>query len=294
MKKNKFGKTDIYTSILGYGAGQVGDPKDDENIVGSFLNQIVDLGINFIDTAKGYGLSEERIGRHLSYRRNDFVLSTKVGYGIEGYQDWTYECVYEGINQALKTMRTDYIDIVHLHSCPQNTLEKGEVIEALLKSKNEGKVRAIAYSGENEALNYAINTNLFDSIQCSINIADQRVISNQLKDCIKKDLGVIAKRPLANSPWRFKTQPYGDYCEVYWQRLKEMNLDIKSDEDWKEIALRFTAFTEGISSCIVGSTNINHIKDNIKNVENGKLEDALYNYIRDSFDKNDNNWIGQI
>lgn len=294
MLRNKFGNTDIDTSVLGYGAGQIGEPNEDERIVGSFLNQIIDLGINFIDTAKGYGLSEERIGKHLSYRRADFILSTKVGYGIDGYQDWTYDCVYEGINQALKTMKTDYIDIVHLHSCPQETLEKEEVIEALIKSKKEGKVRAISYSGENNALNYAINTNIFDSVQCSINIADQKFILEKLDVCIEKGLGVVAKRPIANAPWRFKNQPYGNYCEEYWLRLKKMKLEEKLIDDLQEVALRFTAFTKGVSSCIVGSTNINHIKYNIDTISKGSLDKDIYNIIINSFRENDNNWIGQI
>ena len=59
-------------------------------------------GVNLIDTARGYGLSEERIGRHLAHRRQDFLLSTKVGYGVEGLPDWTYDCIVGGVERALR------------------------------------------------------------------------------------------------------------------------------------------------------------------------------------------------
>lgn len=59
---------------------------------GYLLNEALDLGVNLIDTARGYGLSEELIGRHLAHRRHEFVLPTKVGYGIAGVPDWTNAC----------------------------------------------------------------------------------------------------------------------------------------------------------------------------------------------------------
>ena len=77
-------------------------------------------------------------------------------------------------------MQTDYLDIVHLHSCELNILKLGEVIEALEKAKEQGKVKCIAYSGENEELNFAVNSNRFDGIQTSVNICDQRNIDEIL------------------------------------------------------------------------------------------------------------------
>ena len=115
-----------------------------------------------IDTAPSYGLSEERIGRHLGSRRHEYVLSTKLGYGVAGIEDWTGPCITAGIEQALRLMRTDHIDIAHLHSCPRGTLERGDVIEALEQAKAAGKIRAMAYSGENDDLAYALATGRFD------------------------------------------------------------------------------------------------------------------------------------
>jgi len=102
-----------------------------EEAAARLLNHALDLGLTLIDTARSYGLSEERIGRHLARRRDEFVLSTKVGYGIDGIPDWTYDCVVAGVDAARARLRTDVIDIVHLHSCGPGLLEAGEVARAL-------------------------------------------------------------------------------------------------------------------------------------------------------------------
>ncbi|TDX48248.1 aldo/keto reductase [Orenia marismortui] len=293
MLKRKFGSTEIETSILGFGAGHIGSPEQSEKDVERILNTVVDEGITLIDTARGYNLSEERIGKYLSYRRRDYILSTKVGYGIEGYEDWTYDCVIEGINEALRRLNTDYIDIVHLHSCSLDILKRGDVIEALHKAKKDGKIRVAAYSGENKALEYAAKSNLFDSLQCSINICDQRVIDNQLKIAKENNIGVIAKRPIANAPWRFSKRPEGHYCEPYWGRLNKMKLNTEGFS-LHQLALRFTAYLEGVHSCIVGTSNIKHLKENIEIINQGVLPTELVKEVREKFRANDDNWIGQV
>ena len=96
--KHAFGKQGFSVPPLGLGAGSIGDPALNDARVGALLDQALDLGITLIDTARSYSLSEERIGRHLAHRRHQFVLSTKVGYGIPGHQDWTYGCVAAGVD----------------------------------------------------------------------------------------------------------------------------------------------------------------------------------------------------
>lgn len=299
MEKRPFVASGPLISPLGYGAGHVGGLDLSEDFVGELLNKVVDAGINLIDTARGYGLSEERIGRHLSWRRKDFVISTKVGYGIPGAEDWSYDAVRRGVETALKLMRTDRIDIVHLHSCSLETLKKGDVIRALHRCREEGLIGLTAYSGENEELRWALASRAFDSLQLSVNIADQRCIREILPDALTSGAGIIAKRPLANAPWRFEHRPEGDYCETYWVRLKAMNLGgelstLAESLDWGDLALRFAAFTPGVGSCIVGSIKWPHILSNIEAVKRGPLPSDLYDKIRRAFDRNDENWIGQI
>lgn len=289
MIYRELGKTGLKVSAIGFGAGEIGDYSISDSEVDKLLNAALDLGINLIDTARGYYASEERIGRFLSHRRNEFILSTKVGYGIEGYNDWTYEIILAGIDEALRVMKTDYIDIVHLHSCDINVLKKGEVTEALLKAKQMGKIRVAAYSGENDALEYAISSDKFDSIMTSVNICDQYSLNNLIPMAKQKHLGVIAKRPIANAPWRFVERPVGNYAEEYWLRWKEMNLP--ESENWLDTFLRFSIYADGIDSAIIGSTNVNHLQTDIQIIEKGPLNPALANYIKTSFNEH---WMGLI
>ncbi len=292
MKMRPFGKSGFDVSIIGFGAGHTGENNFTEKEISTLLNSIVDLGINLFDTARAYGQSEERIGNYLSHRRKEIIISTKVGYGISGVADWTYDSVVKGIDEALIKLRTDYIDIVHLHSCSLEILQKRGVIEALEKALIDGKIRVAAYSGENEALEFAVSTEKFGSLQFSVNLFDQRSIDKILPLTKKKNIGVIAKRPIANVPWRFTEQPHDDYCEEYWKRMKKMKLHL--DIAWLDAAIRFSAFTEGVSSIIIGTSSIEHLKNNVQLLEEGELPHEVYSHVRKSFKDNDNNWIGQI
>lgn len=287
-----FGTTELNVSAIGYGAGTIGDPRIPEKVAETMLNTVLDSGINLIDTARGYGISEERIGKYISHRRNEFVLSTKVGYGIDGIPDWTYDCIINGIEAALQRLQTDFIDIVHLHSCSVDILQNGEVIDALEKARSDGKTRIIAYSGENDALKYAVQTQRFQSVMASLNICDQRVIDHPLPAAKNQGMGFIAKRPVANAPWRFSEQPNGHYCEEYWHRWKKMGLHF--DIGLQELALRFSAFTFGNDCCIVGTMNIDHLKENIAIAEKGKLPEEIVTTCRNAFHQHGQQWIGQI
>ncbi len=293
MLHRDFGRTGLKVTLLGFGAGHVGGPDQDDSEVERLLNGVLDAGCELIDTARGYGLSEERIGKFLSHRRDEFLLSSKCGYSVEGHEDWTGPCITAGIERALKTMNTDRIDIMHLHSCPKEVLERGEVIEALVTAKDAGKIRAAAYSGENEHRAYAIETGQFDSIQTSINICEQRVIDEALPTARTRGLGVIAKRPIANAFWRFTERPAGQYCEPYWERAQAMGLT-PGDLDWGEFALRFLASVRAVSSCIVGTSKLKHFEQAAAQIAKGPLPDDVFNTTRELFKQHDNNWVGQV
>lgn len=292
MDYRDFGTTGLRVSVLGLGAGQLGDAQFNESEIKRLLHAAVDMGITLIDTARGYGLSEERIGKYLAQRRHEVVFSTKVGYGIPDYQDWTYDCIIAGVDAALKRLNTDYLDIVHLHSCPRSVLEQGDVIAALEKTVQVGKVRVMGYAGDNEPLAYAVQDRRFKSIITSLNVCDQRIIDYPLPIAKQHGIGVIAKRPIANVPWRFSTRPIGHYAEVYWERWQTMGIDL--DMDWQEVALRFAAFTYGVDSCIVGTTNLDHLRANIAILEKGALNAKTVDTLRNAFRQHDKNWIGQV
>lgn len=109
MQTRAFGTTGLTVSALGLGAGQVGDESLDDAQAGRVLNSALDAGITLVDTAGCYGVSEERIGRHIGHRRDEFVLSSKCGHGVDGFTDWTAGCVRAGVERSLQCLRTDHI-----------------------------------------------------------------------------------------------------------------------------------------------------------------------------------------
>lgn len=290
ISRRPYGKTGLMVSVLGLGAMQIGEPRMPETEVYEVLNSAVDAGINLIDTARSYGLSEERIGKHLASRRDEIVISTKLGYGVAGYEDWTGPCILAGVDQALHKLRTDHIDIAHLHSCPRATLERGEVTAALEQAKQAGKVRAIAYSGDNDDLACALADERFDGFMASLNLCDQRVIDEALPHIAAR--GFIAKRPAANHPWRFNERPAGDYSEEYWLRWRKMHLSNHGHE-WGEIAIRFALSPPQISSAIIGTRNMAHLQQNIAWSQAGGLDAAWFDALRETFRRHDRNWLGQ-
>ena len=292
MITRKLGNTGFNISALGFGAGQIGDTAIEDGKVEHILNSALDNGINFIDTARGYYSSEERIGKFLSHRRDEFVLSTKVGYGIEGYQDWSYEIIEAGINEALKNLKTDFIDIVFLHSCPSDVITNNGLMDAMDKAIEAGEIKVAGYSGENEDLKFAINSKGFGCVQTSVNIFDQRGINNLLPIALENEMGIIGKRTLANAPWGFSDQPVGEYCESYWLRMKEMNLEFNLP--WDEIAIRFALYSTNVDCSLIGTTNHEHLLHNIKLAEKGPLPKDIVAAIKKSFIAKDKDWIGQV
>ncbi|WNG44902.1 aldo/keto reductase [Archangium minus] len=293
MIRRPLGNTGLQVSVLGFGAGPVGSPELSEAGAEALLHGVLDAGINLLDTAPSYGQSEERIGRYLQGRRHELVLSTKCGYGVPGVEDWTGPCITQGIDLALGRLRTDVIDIVHFHSCPVDVLERPGVVDALRRAVEQGKVRVAAYSGDNAPLGWALHSGAFGSVQTSVNVFDQKVIDWGLPVAREKGIGVIAKRPLGNAPWRFAERPNAHDIATYWDRMRALALDTEG-LDWSELALRFAAFVPGVASCIVGTTRLENLQRNLRALEKGPLPDALVGRIRDAFHRHDQGWDGLI
>jgi aryl-alcohol dehydrogenase-like predicted oxidoreductase len=288
-----FGQSGLRVSALGFGAGHIGGSEMTDAEAAAILHRALDQGINLVDTARGYGRSEARIGLALGARRPEVILSTKIGYGISGYADWSAEIIPAGVTEALRALRTEYIDIMHLHSCPVETLERSGVVEALQREVQAGRVRVAAYSGDNESLQWAVTSGVFGSVQCSFNICDQRSLSETLPAAIRSNLGVIAKRPIANGPWNFAAQPTGHYVEPYWHRFQQMGMR-DWPVDWSDVALRFAAYTPGVHACIVGTRNMAHLEANIASVRRGPLDPGLVARIHKAFQANGAAWRSEV
>lgn len=296
MPWREFGRSGLRVSALGFGAMHINDHRISEDEAGRLLNEVLDLGINLIDTARGYGLSEARIGRHLAHRRTDFVLSTKVGYGVDGLPDWTYDCIVAGVERALGLMRCEMIDIVHLHSCPLPVLQQGEVIRALDHCRRAGKLRVAAYSGDNAELDFALGCEVFGAVQTSISVCDQVNLDQRLPLAHSRGLGVIAKRPVAGAVWRHGQRP-DDFAEgQYWDRWQAMGLQQALGEcaDWMNLALRFAAHAPGVGSAIVGTGKLAHLKGNLAAVAQGPLPAEQQAILREHFGRHQQGWAGLI
>ncbi len=138
MEKHTFGKTDMRASMLGFGSykmsGRPGGSTVEE--VDRLLGWILDAGVNVIDTAECYGQSEELIGRAVGHRRGDFYLFTKCGHSAGLDQpDWSPRLLERSIERSLHRLRTDYLDLVQLHSCSRELLIRGDVIGVLQRAR---------------------------------------------------------------------------------------------------------------------------------------------------------------
>ena len=294
MQRRAFGRSGLAVPVLGFGAMQAGDPRLAEADAARLLNHAVDLGLTLIDTARSYGLSEERIGRHLAQRRDEFVLSTKVGYGMDGIADWTYDCVVAGVDAARERLRTDVIDIVHLHSCGIEPLVEGEVARALEDCAAAGKLRVAAYSGDGAALRYAVMCGAFGGVQSSVNLCDQQALP-VLAEARACGLGTIAKRPLGGQPWRADSPPGDPTHAEYWQRFAQLREEpgVAAD-DWEVLSLRFAAYAPGVDCVIVGGNNNRHLERNAAAVRAGPLEPATNDAIRSAFARRGPDWQGLV
>ncbi len=287
LSNQRFGDTGLTVSVLGLGAGQIGQSDVPESVASDVLNGALDLGVTVIDTAASYGLSEERIGRHLGHRRDEFVLSTKGGQAIDGYPDWSAGSLSASIEQSLRRTRSERIDIYLLHSCPVEVLQRGDLQDTLDRAVAAGKIRIAGYSGDNEPLAFAVDSGRFTAIETSINLADQWNLRHVVAH--ETHLGVIAKRPIANAPWRFAEQPIGNYAELYWQRLRELHLDPR-DLDWAEFALRFSAYAPGVHCAIVGTASLANLRRNVEAANRGPLPPAMLADIDHAWQRVGSDW----
>ena len=209
-----FGRTGLHVSALGFGGANIGFTDISGKILDRMFDAALERGVNLIDTAAMYGDSEEKIGRALRGRRQRYLICTKCGRCLpprrspngffvrvqrklrrwtgreEEYEslDWHPRAIEWSIHRSLRRLKTDHIDLLLLHSCSEETLQKVEVLEVLHRARKSGKVRFIGYSGERPAALHAIQSGQFQAVEISINIADQDGIDTVLPLAIRKGM----------------------------------------------------------------------------------------------------------
>jgi aryl-alcohol dehydrogenase-like predicted oxidoreductase len=287
LERRALGKTGMTVSALGLGAGPLGDAAISDGAAEAVVRRAVDLGVTVIDTAPSYGSSEERVGRALRGRRDGVVVVTKGGYGVDGVADWTPAIVEAGIAQALARMAIGWLDVFVLHSCDAVTLER--MLPALVRAREAGMVRAVGYSGDGDALAWAVRCGALDVVECSVNVVDQAALGLEMGG-----LGVIGKRALANAAWTHRERPARHDTAIYWERAREMGL-VGGDlcpagstaegrcgviDLTEDVAVRFAVNAPGVSCALVGTRQVAHLEAAVAAAARGRLPDSVEARLR--------------
>jgi aryl-alcohol dehydrogenase-like predicted oxidoreductase len=277
MERRRLGKTGLEASVLGFGGSEIGYQRASLKSVERLLGSALDAGLNVIDTAECYEDSEELIGRAVGGRRGDYHLFTKCGHARgEWRSDWRPAALLRSIERSLKRLRTDRVDLVQLHSCSLDVLERGDAIAALETARQRGWTRFIGYSGDGAAARWAVERGRFDTLQTSVSIADQEALELTLPIARERDMGVIAKRPLANVAWRYTRKPAEPYYQEYWERLRALDYPFLRGKAAGAVrtALRFTLGVSGVHTAIVGTTKPDRWRENAALLGDGRLPEA--------------------
>lgn len=298
MERRELGRTGMQVSVLGFGGSEIGYERVSVPVVRRMLNGALAAGLNVVDTAECYESSEELIGEALAGRRQEYYLFTKCGHP-EGWGrgDWGASSLLQCVERSLRRLKTDYVDLIQLHSCSEAELRKGEAIETLERARECGYTRHIGYSGDGRAALYAIECGRFETLQTSINLADQEALELTLPLARERSMGVIAKRPVANVAWKSGSRrPADSYADPYWERLRELKYDFLVGElrDTVAVALRFTISVPGVHTAIVGTTKPERMQANAAIVKAGPLPKGLYEMIRARWrDVANRTWAGE-
>jgi len=288
------GRTGADVTILGYGAMELrGGPRGPEigdEDAGRLLNAVLDGGINLIDTSPDYGGSEELIGRCIGRRRDEFFLASKCGCLIElpagvppPYpHDYSPANVRADVEQSLRRLRTDRLDLVQVHMSPSKaTLEENHTVETLKALQDQGKIRFIGMSGILPNLPEHIAMNVFDVFQIPYSAVQRE--HEDLITAAAAGAGTLirggAARGAASEDKNWRTGPLSQQPGVGQRNWASSGIeDLIKDAGLTnmEFMLRFTLSHPGLSSTIVGTANPAHLAANIATAERGPLPEDLY------------------
>lgn len=286
-KKVKLGKTDLFVHPTGLGANKIGEENKATNTEygGKVITSAIDSGLNFIDTAHMYGngLSEEIIGKTLKSNklRNKVVLATKGGdRNIDGKRvfDNSPEFLQKAVDQSLRRLQTDVIDLYYIHF-PDEDTPKYEAVGALQRLKEAGKIRAIGVSNFTlDQLKEANQDGYLDVVQDEYNLINRKAENELFPYFLEHDISFIPYFPFASgllagkysrktslSPQQKAKPQFHD--DVFFKHLANVDkiraIAEKHHVDVAHIVLAFYLTRKPIDAVIPGARNSNQVIDNL-------------------------------
>jgi aryl-alcohol dehydrogenase-like predicted oxidoreductase len=259
------GRTGLQVTQLGFGAMELrGEPRGRPIADGQaerVLHAVLDSGINYIDTSIDYGTSEDFIGRFISNRRSEFFLASKCGCqpsssasGSRLAHVFTRENVVAGVEQSLRKLNTDYLDVVQFHASPSPAeLREGGALDALVELQRQGKVRFIGMSGTLPNLPDQIQMGVFDVFQIPYS-AVQPEHDELISEAARAGAGTVIRGGAAKGAW--------DGAELD---------DLLDGGSRTEFILRFTLSHPDLHTTIVGTLNPEHLASNVAAARKGPL-----------------------
>ncbi len=294
LNTNRLGRTGLEVTRLAYGAMELGGglrrKKLQPGQAKEVLNAVLDAGINFIDTSIDYGVSEELIGEHISHRRSEFYLASKCGCPAldqeapEGQRPphlFDRENIVAGVEQSLRRMKTDHLDLVQFHAQPaREELEQQQSIQTLLDLKNQGKIRFIGMSSTLPVIEDHIEMDVFDAFQIPYS-ALQRQHEGIISQAARSGSGTVIRGGVARgAPANDKEWDNGPIgvqkgqAQDIWEKAKLD--DLLEGMTLMEFVLRFTLSHPDLHATIVGTSNVEHLRQNVAAAAKGPLSNDLY------------------
>ena len=285
MEKRLLGRTGLNVTVLGHGAMEIrgkriwnGRSITDEEAE-RILNAVLDGGINFIDTAWDYGLSEQYIGQFISKRRKEYYLATKCGctFVDKGDHDetphvWTRDNLRHNIETSLQRMKTDYVDLWQLHNPTPEQVQAEDLAAVMEQVKKEGKVRHVAISSTLPHLPTFLKWGGFESFQIPYSALDRKH-EEAIQRVGGAGAGVIVRGGVA------KGEPGAGLGNQdrwgLWEQAK-LNELLSPGESRTAFLLRFTISHPQMDTTIVGTKNPEHLMENLRAAEAGPLTPQVY------------------
>jgi aryl-alcohol dehydrogenase-like predicted oxidoreductase len=286
------GATGIQVSEIGFGTWAIGGdgngtmgygPTLDEESLAA-LQEARALGCTLFDTANlyGWGHSEALLARAFTACRREVVLATKAGYvSPDGRQDFSPDAIRRSVDGSLQRLQTDYVDLLQLHSPPQEALESNDGLFAALDTmQREGTIRAFGVSAASpdEALLF-VARHQPSFLQVNFNLGDLRAWRNGLfETCRRQGIGVIVRTPLAagflsgqiGEADTFAVSDhrrrYGAEMRTRWTeavRLLRPVFDDVPDATPAQNAIRFVLSFDAVSAVIPGMMRVSQVRDDL-------------------------------